>query len=183
VGEAGVDVELQGAARTREEVDFRVKGSPARIARLLVAHGLWRRLGPRVARVRGRRDGLAALQALLALPLDLGRLRAAGVRMAPAGTLSLVAAMVAPEWTGGESFVLAHRDPGAGSTTYLIVRDGRRLEVTAATPQGRIATTVDAPAEELPAVLAGAPAPHTRIDGDTGPLTTLRGWVKRAQSE
>ena len=71
-GSGAASVELQGAARTREEVDFRVTGAPARIARLLVAHGIWRRLGPRVARVRGRRDGLAALQALLALPLDLG---------------------------------------------------------------------------------------------------------------
>jgi hypothetical protein len=35
----------------------------------------------------------------------------------------------------------------------------------------------------LPGVLAGAPDLAATIEGDEGPLTTLRGWVKRAQNE
>jgi hypothetical protein len=181
VGEGPPSVELHGAARTREEVDFRVKGEPARIARLLTAHGIWRRLGPRVARVRGRRDGLAALQALLSLPLDLGTLQAAGVRLRPAGVLALVAAMVQPAWTAGERFVIAHRDP-EGQIVYLAVRDGRSLEVARTAPAGRVATTIAGPAEALVTVLIGGEASEAEISGDQGPLTSLRTWVKHAQS-
>jgi hypothetical protein len=181
VGEGPPSVELHGAARTREEVDFRVKGEPARIARLLTAHGIWRRLGPRVARVRGRRDGLAALRALLSLPLDLGTLQAAGVRLRPAAALALVAAIVDPAWTAGERFVIGHRDP-EGQIVYLAVRDGRPLQLARTAPAGRVATTIAGPAEALVTVLTGGEAVEAEISGDQGPLTSLRTWVKHAQS-
>ncbi len=181
VGEGAPRVEIDGAARTRDEVDFRVRGDPARIARLLTAHGIWRRLGPRVARVRGRREGLVALQALLTMPLDLGALRAAGATLRPQASLALVAAMIDPAWTAGESFVIAHRDP-EGPATYLTVRDGRSPEVTRTPPAGRVATTIEGSADVLVAVLSGAPAPDGRLSGDGGPLTSLRTWITHAQS-
>ncbi len=181
VGEGPPSVELHGAARTREEVDFRVKGEPARIARLLTARRIWRRLGPRVARVQGRRDGLAALQALLSVPLDLGSLLAAGVRLRPGAALALVAAMVEPAWTAGEQFVIAHRDP-EGQTVYLAVRDGRAPEVAWTAPAGRVSTTIAGPVDALVIVLTGGETSEAEIRGDQGPLTSLRTWIKRAQS-
>jgi hypothetical protein len=181
VGEGPPVIERQGAARTREEVDFRVRGEPARIARLLTAHGIWRRLGPRVARVRGRRDGLVALQALLAMPLDLVALRDGGATLRPEAIFGLVGGMVDPAWTAGESFVIAHRDPD-GAVTYLTVRDGRAPAVTQTAPAGRIATTIDGPAEALVMILSGAPAPEGRLSGDEGPLESLRTWIKRASA-
>jgi hypothetical protein len=180
VGEGPPSIERQGAARTREEVDLRVRGEPARIARLLTAHGIWRRVGPRVARVRGRRDGLAALRALLSMPLDLVALRDAGAMRRPEAVLGLVAGMVDPAWTAGESFVIAHRDP-EGAITYLSVRGGRSLEVTRTPPAGRIAATIEGPADVLATVLSGAPAPDGRLSGDEGPLASLRTWIKHAQ--
>lgn len=181
VGEGPPIVQLHGAARTREEVDFRVTGEPARIARLLTAHGIWRRLGLRVARVRGRRDGLAALQALLSLPLDLGSLQAAGMRLRPAGVLALVSAMVQPAWTAGERFVIAHRDP-EGQIVYLVVADGRPLEVSRTAPAGRVATTIAGPAPALVSALTGDQASEAEISGDAGPLASLRTWIKHARS-
>jgi hypothetical protein len=181
VGESLPVIERQGAARTREEVDFRVRGEPARIARLLTAHGIWRRLGPRVARVRGRRGGLVALQALVSMPLDLVALRDAGATLRAEAVLGLVAGMVDPAWTAGESFVVAHRDPD-GAVTYLTVRDGRALAVTRTAPEGRVATTIDGSADVLVTVLSGAPAPEGHLSGDEGPLESLRTWIKRAQS-
>ncbi len=180
VGEGPPSIERQGAARTREEVDFRVRGEPARIARLLTAHGIWRRLGPRVARVRGRRDGLVALQALLSMPLDLTALRDAGAMLRAEGVLGLVAGMVEPAWTTGESFVIAHRDP-EGVVTYLTVREGRPLAVTRTAPVGRVATTIDGPADVLVGALSGAQPPAGHLSGDEGPLRSLRSWIKRAQ--
>jgi hypothetical protein len=181
VGEGRPVIERQGAARTREEVDFRVQGTPARIARLLTAHGIWRRLGPRVARVRGRRGGLVALEALLSMPLDLVALRDAGATLRAQSVLGLVTGMVDAAWTAGESFVIAHSDPD-GEVTYLTVHDGRALAVTRTAPAGRVATTIDGPADVLVAVLSGAPAPDGRVSGDEGPLQSLRTWIKRAQS-
>ena len=131
--------------------------------------------------MRGRRDGLAALQALLSLPLDLGSLQAAGVRLRPAAALALVAAMVEPAWTAGERFVIAHRDP-EGQTVYLAVRDGRALEVARTAPAGRVSTTIAGPAEALVTVLSGGEASEAEISGDMGPLTSLRAWIKHAQS-
>jgi hypothetical protein len=181
VGEGAPSVERQGSARTREEVDFSVRGEPARIARLLTAHGIWRRVAPRVARVRGRRDGLAALEALLSLPLDLVALGDAGATLRSEALLGLVAGMVDPAWTAGERFVIALRDPD-GHATYLGVRDGRPLQVIRTAPAGRVATTIDGPPDVLVAVLSGATVPGGDVSGDVGPLESLRTWIKHAQS-
>lgn len=181
MGEGAPRIERQGAARTREEVDFRVRGEPARIARLLTAHGIWRRVGLRVARVRGRRDGLAALEALLALPLDLVALSDAGATLRAEALLGLVAGMVDPAWTAGERFVIALRDPD-GRVTYLGVRDGRPLQVIRTAPAGRVATTIDGSPDVLVAVLSGAAVPDGHVSGDVGPLESLCTWIKHAQN-
>src|SRR5205807_9032548 len=66
-------IEVQAAPRPRQDVDFQVLGNPRKIARLLTAGWLGRRFG-RAARVRGPREAVAALSALLGAPLDLGAL-------------------------------------------------------------------------------------------------------------
>jgi hypothetical protein len=178
------DVIAGTTARPLEQVGFRVVGGPDRIARLLIAGRLRRRLGFGVARVRGDRDGLAALEALLSLPLDLPALVDGGMLSDPTSLLSLVAAMVRPEWTRGAHFAVSHRD-GDVAPMYLVFSGGRRPEVTAAPPAGPIATVISCPDHDLASVLTGAVAlgaAGVQVCGDVAPLQQLQGWIKRAQS-
>ena len=174
-------IEVQGAGRPRREVDFQVLGDPARLARLLTAGWFRRRFG-RAARVRGRRQGVVALSALLGAPLDLGALYRAGVRPDPMIAFAFLAAMIDPAWTAPERFTLAHATPEA-TRSYLLVREGRPLTATALDPEGGATTTLTCDAEHLLAALAGEPAPGIRVTGDAGAFLSLRRWIKRAQSE
>jgi hypothetical protein len=174
-------IEVHSAARSRQEVDFQVLGEPRKIARLLTAGWLGRRFG-RAARVRGRRQGMVALTALLGAPLDLGALHRAGVQPDPLITFALLAAMIDPAWTATERFTLAHAAPDA-SRTYLVVREGRPVTATRTAPEGAATTTLSCASEHLLAVLAGEPMPGVRVTGDVGAFLSLRRWVKRAQSE
>jgi hypothetical protein len=186
VGEGAPVIELSGAARTREQVGFRVLGDPAGLARLLLAGRLRRLLRVGIARVRGDRRGVAALRALSTLPLDLGQLRRAGMRARPETLLAFVAAAIDPAWTRGERFTVALLTPGAeGESAYLQVRDGRAPLVTRTAPEGRIALSLSGPPERLAASLAGErDDDHERdaeISGDAGALTVLREWIDRAR--
>jgi hypothetical protein len=174
-------IEVQAAPRPRQEVDFQVLGDPKRIARLLTAGWFGRRFG-RAARVRGRRQGVVALSALLGAPLDLGALHGAGVRPDPLVAFSLLAAMIEPGWTATERFTLAHATPDA-TWTYLVVREGRPLTATRMAPDGGATTTLACATEDLLAALAGVPVPGVRVTGDVGAFLWLRKWIKRAQSE
>jgi hypothetical protein len=79
------EVARQPTARPLEQVDLHVVGGPERFAKLLAAGRIRRRLGFWVlSRVRGNRGGLAALDALLALPLDLPALVDGSVSTDPA---------------------------------------------------------------------------------------------------
>jgi hypothetical protein len=175
-------IEVQTSPRPRHEVDFQVVGEPARIARLLTASRLRRFLRRGTARVRGRREGLAALSSLLGAPLDLGALHRAGVRPDPVIAFGLLAAMIDPAWTATERFTVAHASPGA-SRTYLIVDEGRPLTATRIAPEGGPSTTMHCATDDLLAALAGEPVPGVRVDGDVGAYLSLRKWIKRAQSE
>ncbi|MGH2875563.1 MAG: hypothetical protein ACRDLV_04865, partial [Solirubrobacteraceae bacterium] len=173
------EIALIGSARPRGEVDLQVVGDPARIARLLTVGGWRARFGRRIARVRGRRSGLAALSALLSTPLDLSGLRGGGVHLDGPTALALVAQLVDPAWTAQELFTLEHADPEGGST-YLLVRQGLPLTVASGAAAGRVATTVECRGDALLEVLYGrAPAVAT-IRGDEGPLLALRAWLRRA---
>jgi hypothetical protein len=186
VGERGVSVERAGAARAREQVVFQIAGGPARLARLLTAGPLRRLLRVGVARVRGRREGVAALRALLALPLDLGALRGAGVTVDAETLFTLLAAMIEPGWTQGERFSISHTDE-RGHAVFLQIRDGHPPLVSLEPPTGRIATELSGPPEAIWQALAdGTPQPRagagTAVRGDQGPLTLVRTWANRAQS-
>ncbi len=164
--------------RPAGEVDFRVVGDPAALARLLIA-GWWRRrFGRGVASVRGRRDRLAALRALPAVKLDLRGLYRVGVRLEPELLLRLVAMMIEPSWTEHEQFALRFvgQEP-----LYLVVRPGIAPAVVPEAPASGVTTTVRGSAQELMLALAG-PAPTVEIAGEDWPLVLLRKWIKRAQS-
>ena len=135
--------------------------------------------------MRGNRDGLAALDALLALPLDLPALVEGGMSTDPSILLSLVAAMVRPDWTRGARFAISHRD-GNAPATYLLVADGRRPTVTMVAPTGPIATVISCAQADLASALTGSPAlepASLQVAGDPAPLAQLQAWIKRAQSE
>ncbi|MGZ4243651.1 MAG: hypothetical protein ACXVSE_05095 [Solirubrobacteraceae bacterium] len=181
VADGTPSIEVQSAARPRQEVDFQVLGDPKRIARLLTAGWFGRRFG-RAARVRGRREGVAALSALLGAPLDLGALHGAGVRPDPLIAFALLAAMIDPAWTATERFTLAHATPDA-ARTYLVVHEGRPLTATRIAPAGGATTTLACATDHLLAALAGEPMPGVRVTGDVAAFLSLRKWIKRAQSE
>ena len=184
-GEGSTEVARQATARPLEQVDLQVVGGPARFAKLLAAGRIRRRLGFGVARVRGNRDGLAALDALLALPLDLPALVDGGMSTDPSILLSLVAAIVAPDWTRGARFSISHRD-GNAPATYLLIADGRQPMVTTVAPTGPITTVISCAQSDLASALTGSPAlepASLQVAGDRAPLAQLQAWIKRAQSE
>jgi hypothetical protein len=186
-GERTVSVQRSGAARTREQVAFQIAGGPDRLARLLAAGPLRRLLRIGLARVRGRREGLSALSALLALPLDLGALRAAGVALDGETLFTLLAAMIEPGWTHGERFTVSHTDE-RGHTVFLQIRDGEPPLASREPPAGRVATALSGSVEGLWRMFAdgGSAAPagdgSVLVSGDLGPLTLVRTWANRAQS-
>jgi hypothetical protein len=175
------EIRFSDAPRPASVTDFQAVGDEARLARLLTAGRVRARLGIGVARVRGRRDALAALRALVQAPLALSDLHAEGVRMEPALALEVAALMIAPQWTAGERFSITHEQHGRLSA-QLHVRDGRPPAVTEAWPSDPADTTIACPAELLLAVLSGGTPPGLEVHGDERPLGLLRGWLKRAQS-
>ncbi len=174
-------IRVRPAPRPADQVDFQVVGEPVRIARLLVAGWLRRRLGLGVARVRGSRAQLPALGALLSAPLDLTELHREGVRLDSATTFALVAAMVDPAWTAGRRFTIAHEEPQAG-TTYVSAGGGRRIEVTPTPPAQPVSTTLRCRADQLSAALCRESVGGLTVSGDPLPLAWLRQWINRAQS-
>ncbi len=186
-GERTVSVQRSGAARTSEQVAFQIAGGPDRLARLLAAGPLRRLLRIGLARVRGRREGLSALSALLALPLDLGALRAAGVALDGETLFTLLAAMIEPGWTHGERFTVSHTDERS-HTVFLQIRDGEPPLASREPPAGRVATALSGSVEGLWRMFAdgGSAAPagdaSVLVSGDLGPLTLVRTWANRAQS-
>ena len=169
------------APRSPGDVDFRFTGEPADLARLARAGRLRRRFGRRVGRVRGRRAGLAALDALTGTQLGLGALYAGGVRLQPRTALALLASLISPAWTEGERFSLAYGEPGE-DPVYLIV-DGRSpIEVTENRPAAPATTIVTGAAGTLELLLREEAAAAEALTGDPRPIQLLRQWVKRAQS-
>ena len=179
-------VERDPTPRPLAEVDFQLVGDLASIARLIAAGPLRRRLarlapGRRLARVRGGRGRLVALDGLVGGRLALRELTAAGVGLDSLLALALAAAMIEPEWTVGERFTIAHREPADPSTdAYLYVRNGRAPLASADTPHGPISTVIVCAPDELLGVLAGS-ALADEIVGDDRPLSLLLQWLERAQ--
>jgi hypothetical protein len=188
VSSSATEVALNDTPRPMSEVDFRVTGDLAGTARLLVA-GRARRLiarrlhvGRRLARVQGDRDRLEALEALIAAPLTLRQLSAAGVRLDPALAFTLAELMIEPGWTAGERFTIGHREsPASAPGAYLHIRDGKPPLATSEAPHGPVATVIACAADELVPVLAGEPGAAFSIEGEQRHLTLVQQWLDRAQ--
>ncbi len=168
-------------ARNRADVDFQVTGDHAALARMIVAGPLRRRFGRGVARVRGRRSRVAALQALVGTRLDLGELHRLGVRIEARTALVLIAGLIDPALTANERFSLAYATDG-GKPVYLLIRGGEAPVVTGERPTEAIAVNVSGPVGTLERVLNGERPEHAILLGDEWPLALLRKWVKTAQS-
>lgn len=181
VGDGAPQVVSSDAPRAPGDVDFQVFGDQAALARLLIAGPLRRRFGRRVARVRGKRAGLEALEALVGVRMGLPALHRAGVRIEPRTILSVIARLIDPGWTAREQFSLVYETPGA-EPVYLLVRDGRSVEVTEVAPAGRIATTISGPVGSFELVISGQRPEQVTVTGDEWPLALVRKWIKRAQS-
>ncbi len=186
VSSATAQVDLGDSPRPPSEVDFQLVGDLASIARLLAAGPMRRRLGRLalrhpMARIRGDRSRFPALEHLIDAPLTVGQLGASGVRLDPVLALTLAALMIEPEWTAGERFTIAHREPSAPSPdAYLQVRDGKPPLPSAEPPHGPIAGVVVCAGHAVLDALAGATA--AALEGDERPLALLRQWLDRAQS-
>ncbi|MGI8505393.1 MAG: hypothetical protein ACR2MK_01065 [Solirubrobacteraceae bacterium] len=181
VGDGAPQVVLGDSPRAPADVDFQVFGDQAALGRLLIAGPLRRRFGRGVARVRGTRSGLDALEALVRVRLGLPALHRAGVRIEPRTILSVVARLIEPGWTTRERFSLAYETPGT-ETVYLLVRDGRPVEVTEVAPAGRVATSISGPVGTFELLISGRRPAQATVTGDEWPLALVRKWIKRAQS-
>ena len=187
VSSATTQVDLGDTPRPLTEVDFQLVGDLASIARLLVAGPVRRRLrrmplGGRLARIRGDRGRVRALERLLEAPLTLGQLRSAGIQIDPVLALTVAALMIEPAWTAGERFTIAHREPSAPAPdAYLHIRDARAPMAAEEPPHGPVAATIECPADELLAVLAGVQVAFVAISGAQRPVALIRRWLDRAQ--
>lgn len=179
-----VHVEHDAAERPTSEVDFRLRGDLASVARLLRAGPVRRRLRfppGRLARVRGDRRRLAALDRLIEAHLTVGELHAAGVRLDPVLAMTVAGLMIEPAWTAGERFTIEHRAPDAASAdAYLQIRDGKPPLASAEPPHGPAASVLVSPVDEVLVALAGATAGS--LTGEERPLALLGQWLDRAQS-
>ena len=176
-------VELRDLPRRREEVQLQVRGELSSLARMLAAGPVRRRLRRGLARPKGDRRTLRAIRALVRAQLTLEQLRAAGVRPQPTVALALIAAMIEPEWTRGERFTVAHREPNTPAARLCLrVRDGEPVAVGDPDEGGPLTTTIVCPAATLLSAFDAASGPDASIEGDARPLTVVQDWVKRAQS-
>jgi hypothetical protein len=179
-------IAIDATIRPLSEVDFQVVGDLASLARLLAAGPVRRRLrwlvpGRRMARVRGDRRRLVALEHLIGAPLGVRELQAAGVRVDPRLTMTVAGLMIEPGWTAGERFTVGHREPDAATPgAYLQVRSGKPPLPSGEPPHGPVETVVVCRADDLLGVLAGA-VEGIEVVGERRPLALLAQWLERAQ--
>lgn len=183
VTEGEVHLSARRGPRPLADIDFMIEGDLASLGRLLLYGSLRRRLSRRVARVRGNRRALAALERLVRDPGALAAWPEAGVGLEPELALWLAAGMIEPAWTAGERFAIGHQSPDARGRAYLLVRDGARPRVSRQPPLGPVATTIRSTGEDLLALLAAGSDAHVALHGEARPVVLLRDWIARAQRD
>lgn len=183
-GPDGLRTELAEGPRASGEVDFSVDGELAAVARLLAAGPRRRRLRVGLAKVRGDRRALAALDALLTVPVSLGALPDAGVELGAVTALRLVGAMIGPDPANEESFTLGFRRPeldaDAPAEAALVIDRARPPRVTI-DAEGAT-TTIICPPRDLLKVLAEIPGVSFECLGASDSLSWLQRRIKAAQS-
>jgi hypothetical protein len=179
VGSGAPVIAFTTSARTAEEVQVRIDGDPAGLARLLAAGRLRARLGRGMPRVTGDRAAIAALRALVSTPLSLDDLIDAGVSLDPGLALRLVAEQVGPGLP--EAFSVAHRPSAeAPPDAVLQAAPGQAPSVIETPLELPATTTIICPPAALVRVLAGREAPGASIRGEARPLALLRRALQRA---
>ena len=167
--------------RAREQVDFQVQGSPAAIARMLTAGAFRRRFGRGVARCpRAPRPpgGIALAAGGEARPAW-----AAPDRGAPRARAGAAAGGVDDRPGVDGARAVRGRLCGVKGAPTLICWSARRPGGGhGRRPAGRIATTIEGPADAAALVLSGERTDQVTITGEDWPLALLRKWIKRAQS-
>ncbi len=174
---AATRVTPAAVARDLAEVDFRLTGELATLARLLIAGPVRRRSGRRMAELQGSRKSLRALVNLVRTPLGLSELYAAGMRLDVPLAFRLAAIMIDRKAVGSHRFTIAHRGPS--ESWYFRVSGAERPTVTSSPPLGPVATTIVSEPGALLGVIAGEQEPHAIIRGASEPLELLRDWVKQ----
>ncbi|MFL5830343.1 MAG: hypothetical protein ACJ76X_10530 [Solirubrobacteraceae bacterium] len=167
-------------------VAFQIVGDAAAVARLVAAGVPRRRLfrgGRRLARVQGSRVQARVLAALTDPPVTLTGLQDAGARLDAALALTLVAGMIDPAWSRGETFTLAHREPDSTHPdAALRVSDAGSLQVDVAKLSGNPDVVIVCDSEALLPLLDGRHPAGVAVEGDATALALVQRWVKRAQS-
>jgi hypothetical protein len=175
-------VTFDESPRPEDEVAFRLIGGYSQLARRFTATWLRRQLHFGVARLKGKdAKRVTAVDALIDTDLGLSGLYHAGVRFAPHTSLMLLSRVIDPSWTEGVRFALAYGTP-SGPSSYLVVGAEKGLQVADSAPDGRALTTITGPPGSLEQVLDGAQGEDVVVAGEDWPLTSLRKWIKRAQS-
>jgi hypothetical protein len=167
-------------------VAFQIVGDAAAVARMVAAGVPRRRLfrgGRRLARVRGSRVQARVLVALTDPPVTLTGLQDAGVRLDAALALTVVAGMIDPAWSRGETFTLAHREPdSAQPDAALQVSDAGSVQVDVAKLSGSPDVVIVCASEALLPLLDRRHPAGVAVEGDATALALVQRWVKRAQS-
>jgi hypothetical protein len=181
VAEAGLQLELADTRRPREAIQFAVVGDQERLARLLTAGRVRRRLRRGLPTVVGKRHGMSAIEALVAAPLSLRELHDSDVRLKPTLALHVVAQMIDRRWISGAGFVIAYERPDNAGPIYLMIAAGEPPVVSETPPSGSVSATIECAPEVLMPLLDSAIV-DARIHGESDKVAVLQSWVKRAQT-
>jgi hypothetical protein len=180
----GQQVEITEQPRPYGDVDFSVEADPVTLSELMSAGRIRRRLGFGLPKVRGDRSRLAALDALLDVPLFASELDAAGVELAPVMAMKLAAAMIGRDPTNGKQFTLGYARPDAEEATpaevALMINAAQRPEVILDAPN--VTTLIVCEPGHLLGALMDLTGSSFRRVGARDPLNWVQRRVKTAQS-
>ena len=166
------------SGRDPRSLDFRVEGDLAGVARWLAGRSRTLR---RPVRLHGDEGRAAALRELVEAPRPLEELIAAGVRMTPLQTFTLVAGMIAGVDRGGREFTLVHRAPGGLDHAHLRVRPDEPPVALLGSARESGATVLVCAEQTLLEVLGSRRTDGFELLGSAADLGAVREWVELAQ--
>src|SRR5215210_1383008 len=176
-------------ARTTDDGDFRLQMDARTLVELVTgtAGPLGLMMRGRL-RIRGKRRRAMKLRQMSSADVSLAEVVESGGTLDPDILYPSLPYLIDPEWTRGHDFTVGYEVTGEG-TWYVSVRDGERLEVSRALPEGRaVAGTATVSSDSYQRMASGQVTPAqamqnqlTKIDGEIHPITLLGRWIARAQ--
>ena len=173
------------APRGRREAEFHLAADALTLAELIagVPHRIGRFRG--AARVSGRKRRIKPLKAIPAASLSLAEAARAGARLDPGLVFRTFPYVVQAAWSRDHSFIVAQQITGdPPETWYVVVGNGRGMEVLSTPPEDGADATVTMTREAFGHLLRGEPVPpghRPSIRGDRAAVALLKGWLDRAQ--